>query len=331
MAGAHNFKVFDQGNANMTPDSSYDSDVNRLNGVSEGVADPLSFNKAVHQATIMAAAIAQFVANQGITVDDTNLTNLVSALTSSIVSGSGISYADRVAHGLFSAADIGAISFCPAQGTPAAAAYAVGTTGNLLGGYHYREVLITGYKNPDGTYFVRGFSPAASRSSYDVSPSSQQVQITNLPLGSVGCIGRAIYRSAANGAAGTEKFCGVIWDNSTTVFTDNLVDSQLGTGMPSVQGTPIPADVPTANSTGTNFPIQQAGGIPASASCNKNWNWSGQNGQPGWLWGGNDPTNEYVYNPSNFNVAAVGGYSFEDSNVDPASILPNGRVHFTWG
>lgn len=32
------------------------------------------------------------------------------------------------------------------------------------------------------------------------------------------------------------------------------------------------------------------------------FNWSGQNGQPAWLWGGNDANNMYVYNPSNFSV-----------------------------
>ena len=32
------------------------------------------------------------------------------------------------------------------------------------------------------------------------------------------------------------------------------------------------------------------------------FHWSGQNGQPAWLWGGNDPNNYYVYNPANFNV-----------------------------
>lgn len=32
------------------------------------------------------------------------------------------------------------------------------------------------------------------------------------------------------------------------------------------------------------------------------FNWSGQGGQPTWLWGGTDPTNMYVYNPSNFSV-----------------------------
>ncbi|WP_159832375.1 pyocin knob domain-containing protein [Novosphingobium sp. TCA1] len=30
--------------------------------------------------------------------------------------------------------------------------------------------------------------------------------------------------------------------------------------------------------------------------------WSGQGGQPNWLWGGSDGTNMYVYNPSNFSV-----------------------------
>ena len=34
-----------------------------------------------------------------------------------------------------------------------------------------------------------------------------------------------------------------------------------------------------------------------------NWNWSGQSGQPTWLWGGNDSTNFYAYNPANFSVA----------------------------
>lgn len=33
------------------------------------------------------------------------------------------------------------------------------------------------------------------------------------------------------------------------------------------------------------------------------FNWSGQSGQPSWLWGSNDGLNFYVWNPSNFNVA----------------------------
>ena len=257
MAGSHNFKVYDSTNANMTPDAAYEADPARLNGAQpNSMADPLSANKAWHQATIMSAAIAQYMANQGISIADTNLVNLVS----------GISYADRMAHGLFGIADVGQIIFCAAQSVPATATYAAGAAGNLLGGYHYREVFISGYKNPDGTYFVRGFSPAAQRSGYDVSPSSQQVSITNLPIGGTGCIGRAIYRSAANGAAGSEKFCGIIWDNTVTTYTDNLVDSQLGAGMPTVQGVAVPSNVPTSNTTGTVLSVEQVNGAVDSAT-----------------------------------------------------------------
>ena len=32
------------------------------------------------------------------------------------------------------------------------------------------------------------------------------------------------------------------------------------------------------------------------------FNWSGQGGQPTWLWGSNDGSNIYVWNPSNFSV-----------------------------
>ena len=40
----------------------------------------------------------------------------------------------------------------------------------------------------------------------------------------------------------------------------------------------------------------------ANQLIGKNWYWSGQGGQPSWLWGGTDGTNMYVYNPSNFSV-----------------------------
>jgi hypothetical protein len=53
----------------------------------------------------------------------------------------------------------------------------------------------------------------------------------------------------------------------------------------------------------------------SSANSAMTFNWSGQTGQPSWLWGGNDGTNMYIYNPSNFNVAyasnsgALSGYT----------------------
>lgn len=44
-------------------------------------------------------------------------------------------------------------------------------------------------------------------------------------------------------------------------------------------------------------------GQHASAFSYKSWwHWSGQYGQPAWLWGGNSENDYYVYNPSTFNV-----------------------------
>lgn len=49
-------------------------------------------------------------------------------------------------------------------------------------------------------------------------------------------------------------------------------------------------------------------GSASNAQCLNNddkymkFHWSGQKGQPTWLWGGNDSGDMYVYNPSNFNV-----------------------------
>jgi len=44
-----------------------------------------------------------------------------------------------------------------------------------------------------------------------------------------------------------------------------------------------------------------------------NFHWSGQGGQPTWVWGGSDGTNMYVYNPSNFNVNYANGAGNADT------------------
>jgi len=51
-----------------------------------------------------------------------------------------------------------------------------------------------------------------------------------------------------------------------------------------------------ASTAGRAYPRRSDGG-------DLNFYWSGQSGQPTWLWGGTDGTNMYVYNPSNFSVA----------------------------
>lgn len=46
---------------------------------------------------------------------------------------------------------------------------------------------------------------------------------------------------------------------------------------------------------GRAYPREASGG-------NLNFHWSGKGGQPTWLWGGEDGSNMYVYNPANFSV-----------------------------
>lgn len=61
-------------------------------------------------------------------------------------------------------------------------------------------------------------------------------------------------------------------------------------------------EIDTTLSTARAYPRRSDG-------ANINFLWSGQGGQPTWLWGGTDGVNMYVYNPSNFNVNAVGGWT----------------------
>ena len=51
----------------------------------------------------------------------------------------------------------------------------------------------------------------------------------------------------------------------------------------------------TADTANRAYPRNANGG-------NINFHWEGKNGQPTWLWGGEDGTNMYVYNPSAFSV-----------------------------
>lgn len=73
-----------------------------------------------------------------------------------------------------------------------------------------------------------------------------------------------------------------------------------------------------ATNFGTTWPMDISG-LSAKASTlamgggtgsAMTFNWSGQTGQPIWLWGSNDGTNHYVWNPSNFSVnyANYSGY-----------------------
>lgn len=79
-----------------------------------------------------------------------------------------------------------------------------------------------------------------------------------------------------------------------------------------------------ANTSTTAAKLGRGGntGVPMT------FNWSGQSGQPTWLWGGNDGSNMYVYNPSNFSVNYAKSAATSSScsgNASTASKLATAR------
>lgn len=95
------------------------------------------------------------------------------------------------------------------------------------------------------------------------------------------------------------------FSNQANAWTFNNADILRGAG-----GYVIHTGNMAANCTAyTAYHVKNGGGVDMT------WNWSGQSGQPPWLWGGSDGANMYVYNPSNFSVnyantaGSVGGIS----------------------
>ena len=90
-----------------------------------------------------------------------------------------------------------------------------------------------------------------------------------------------------------------------------------------------------ADTAGSSDYATQAGTLHITGTP-VTFNWNGQNGQPAWLWGGNEATRDqmYVYNPANFSVnyansagsaPANGGTSWA-TTVTPNVVCGGGRV-----
>lgn len=95
-----------------------------------------------------------------------------------------------------------------------------------------------------------------------------------------------------------------------------IIKSWYGVGFVdgcSNQGMTVGIDCRRGNITCNSITIRNVGSVTdllnsklsTSASCNKNWNWSGKNETPAWIWGGSDGTNMYVYNPTYILVRGI--------------------------
>lgn len=149
---------------------------------------------------------------------------------------------------------------------------------------------------------------------------------TGLPIGSgVSGLGTGVATflatpSSANLASAVSDETGsgaLVFANSPTLVTPNLgtPSTLVGTNITgTASGLSIGGNAATATTATTAgtcsgnaatatlatkaSTLAQGGGNGTAMT----FNWSGQSGQPSWLWGSNDGSNVYVYNPSNFNV-----------------------------
>lgn len=104
------------------------------------------------------------------------------------------------------------------------------------------------------------------------------------------------------------KAIDIYWGNPNTQGEDGYYTTQIspgsvyGYGYDGGHSGSFRLDFDGLTLTGAGANIRCLDITAAGAINGRYWNWSGQGGQPSWLWGGNDGVNMYVYNPSNFSV-----------------------------
>ena len=131
-----------------------------------------------------------------------------------------------------------------------------------------------------------------------------------------------------HGIAGTSQ--------GVTVYLESYTDHASRTFSPRTweQRTPVSVRWP-GYANGADY-ASSAGSVAWGNVTGKPFNWSGQSGQPTWLWGSNDGTNYYVWNPSNFNVnyansagsvkqlTSLGNYTYSNLSTD----IPTNAVSY---
>lgn len=122
-----------------------------------------------------------------------------------------------------------------------------------------------------------------------------------------------------NGTVTATAFSGPLTGNASSATTAASCsgNSATATTAASCSGNSATATLATKAST-----LSQNGGNGTAMT----FNWSGQVGQPTWLWGGNDGANHYVYNPANFSVNYANSSNYANS-TEYASRAAEGPVN----
>jgi hypothetical protein len=141
-------------------------------------------------------------------------------------------------------------------------------------------------------HFVQLYNTAGTAvRAYSYKQSDGQFNINGYLATSQNCfIGSAQYTTEGNVTfnGGMAGFGGSLYD-----ALNARIKNDGGTYAINVTG-----NAGTASAAAISATLRQSG-----TGAGMTFNWSGQAGQPSWMWGGDSPTNMYVYNPSNFSVS----------------------------
>ena len=118
----------------------------------------------------------------------------------------------------------------------ATAALAAGTELGI-GQYRYRWTFVTESNLISGT--ADGETPGGTEYTITTTGGNQRVSHTAIPLGPAGTIKRRLYRTLVGGATNTEKLVTTLNDNTTTAYTDLIVDGALGAAYPTTDSAAV--------------------------------------------------------------------------------------------
>lgn len=177
-------------------------------------------------------------------------------------------------------------------------------------GYHFGNGA-KGYTNIKAAGFIKN----GSNSSYVLLGDGGHKTISSLSVNYANSAGSATSATKVivNQHTGNDINYPLVWSNQAN--TSNVTENQLYKSWADLYYNPknkrltVGGSVVSSSfvkSGGTSQQLLRADGGIAS------FNWSGQSGQPTWLWGGNSQHSYYVYNPSNFRVA----YAASAGNAD---------------
>ncbi len=169
--------------------------------------------------TFANAGIIQSTANQNLTVGGNSTGNIIlSPLNSSGYVGIGTSNPSQML-----SLGYGNVNLSEVAPPTSAPTIALGSAGVLN---------TTGYYNYVVTYVNSIGESIAGPLSNSVTPTNQQINLTNIPIGPAGTTARKIYRNKSAAAGSLFYYVTTISDNVTTTYTDNTPDSSLGTAQP---------------------------------------------------------------------------------------------------